>query len=52
MYNKFIPYASKKINDMSFDQLKICSVEYSDERTNDANIMVLTMAGFLYEYSI
>ena len=37
---------------MSFDQLKICSVEYSDERTNDANILVLTMAGFLYQYSI
>ena len=47
MYNKFMPYASKE-----YDQLNICSVKYSDERTNDANILALTMAGFLYEYSI
>ena len=31
---------------MPFDQLKIYSVKYRDERTNDANILVLTMAGF------
>ena len=47
MYNKFMPYASKE-----YDQLNICSVKYSDERTNDANILVLTMAGLLYEYSM